>query len=191
MIWYEDPYTFFSDMNNWYNIIPTSDMDFNTQLNALVIFAAYFCILVVIIQKDYRAIYVLVFVCFMTWLFHRHRQTENFKMNKVYDALNIEKDQLHSNYCVKPTKDNPFMNVTLDDYKEFPNRPPACENKEDEVKKLFKEGAPIDTGDVFGKKNGFRQFYTTPNTTIPNDVDSFKKYLFDLKPTLKQMHQNF
>ena len=191
MIWYEDPFSFFLNISNWYNIIPSSDMTFDNQLNSLVIFAAYFCILVIIIKKDFRAVYVLAFVMLMTWIFHKHVQKEQFKMNELHKKMGIEKDVIHKDYCMKPTKDNPFMNVTLGDYREFPNRPAACADDTVLVDTLYRQDRPVDRNDVFNKKDGNRQFYTTPVTTIPNDIDSYKGFLFDLKPTLKQMHQNF
>ena len=32
--------------------------------------------------------------------------------------------------------------------------------------------------DVFGKRNSQRQFYTMPNTEVPNSQDEFAKWLY-------------
>ena len=34
--------------------------------------------------------------------------------------------------------------------------------------------------DVFGKTQGQRQFVSMPSTTIPNDVDSYQKWLYKI-----------
>jgi len=191
MIWYDDPVQFLMNPINWYTIVPDSEMDLDEQLNAMVIFSIYFAIIIIIVNKDTRVLYVVVLVCFMTYMFHKHKMQENFKSNELNRKLNIEKDEIHNRYCVKPTKDNPFMNVSLNDYDEFPNRPAACKDINEVVDALYKSGAPVNETDPFNVKGGDRQFYTTPSTTIPNDSDSFRSFLFDLKPTLKQMGQNF
>lgn len=191
MIWYEDPIKFLTNKDNWFSIIPDSDMSLESQLNSLVMFSIYFAIIILIVRNDTRVLYIVAFTCLLTWMFHRHKVSENFAENALYDKMNIHKDNISEKYCVKPTKNNPFMNVTLNDYVEFPNRPPACKDNKDEVDKLYKEGAPVDDTDVFGVKGGDRQFFTNPSTTIPNDVNSFRDFLFDLKPTLKQRGQNF
>lgn len=191
MIWYEDPIKFLTNKDNWFSIIPDSDMSLESQLNSLVMFSIYFAIIILIVRNDTRVLYIVVFTCLLTWMFHRHKVSENFAENALYDKMNIHKDAINEKYCVKPTKDNPFMNVTLKDYDDFPNRPSACKDNNGEVDRLYKQGAPVDDTDVFGVKGGDRQFFTNPSTTIPNDVNSFRDFLFDLKPTLKQKGQNF
>jgi len=191
MIWYEDPIKFLINKDNWFSIIPDSDMSLENQLNSLVMFSIYFAMIMLIIRNDTRILYIVIFTCLLTWMFHKHKVSENFAQKDLYNKMNIGKDPINDKYCVKPTKNNPFMNVSLKDYDEFPNRPSACKDNDDVVNDLFKQGAPVDETDVFGVKGGDRQFFTNPSTTIPNDDNAFRNFLFDLKPTLKQQGQNY
>jgi len=82
----------------------------------------------------------------------------------------------------RPTARNPFMNVLLDELTYNPNKPPA-----DSVitplnniilDDFFRVQWNSDPTDVFGRSQGQRQFYTTPSTSIPNDVGSYMNWLY-------------
>ena len=96
--------------------------------------------------------------------------------------------------CTLPTLDNPFMNVTMKDMLNIdpknPGRPKACDTTNPEVKKkmdeMFNHNLFKDVNDVFGKMNSQRQFYTMPNTTIPNAQDDFAKWLYLNPKTCKE-----
>ena len=100
----------------------------------------------------------------------------------------------------KPTSKNPLGNVMLTDYHENPTRKPAPpayhDDMNDEInmktKEMIKE---INNNNVEIEKKLFqdlgnntmfdystRNFYSTANTEIPNDQQSFKDFLYgDLK----------
>lgn len=195
MIWFEDPITFLKQEQNWYRILPSSDLSLEEQMNAVFMFLVYFTIGILIIKQDIRVIYLFVFVSAMTYLFYSHKTRENFNLNKLEDKINVEKQKYRDTYCLKPTKDNPFMNVTMKDIREFPNRPKACNISKPKIRekaeKYFNEGLVRTEWDVFNKNASDRQFFTNPNTTIPNDLDEYKQFLYHIPPTLKQLGQNF
>jgi hypothetical protein len=91
--------------------------------------------------------------------------------------------------CIKPSDDNPFMNPLLSDLDEFPNRPPACDNDEDdikdEMKKKFYDNLYMDIESTFDKQNSYRQFHTVPSTTYPNDQTGFAKWCYESPATCK------
>jgi hypothetical protein len=114
---------------------------------------------------------------------------------------NIERESFETESCTKPTLDNPFMNVTMKDYlNEDPktnaivDRPKACDISDETIKKsmddMFNNNLFKDVNDVFGKMNSQRQFYTMPNTQIPNAQDDFAKWLYMNPKTCKE-DQNF
>ena len=43
-----------------------------------------------------------------------------------------------------------------------------------------------DVGDLYGKSNDQRQYYTMPSTTIPNNQTSFAKWCYGVGPTCKE-----
>ena len=89
--------------------------------------------------------------------------------------------------CQKPTKENPFMNYTLNDLITNPNRKGACNyvDVKDEVNASFNNSidddipiALIDTSKIWGNITSNRNFYTMPNTKLVNDQNEFAKWCF-------------
>ncbi len=88
------------------------------------------------------------------------------------------------NVCRRPTIDNPFMNPAATEFG-VDNLPVACNADDDEIKdeikvtfnhELFRDVEE----DVFERKNSQRQFYTMPNTAIPNNQTEFANWLYRL-----------
>lgn len=81
----------------------------------------------------------------------------------------------------RPSAQNPFMNVLLDEIKQNPTRPPAEPVSGLENKVLLDDQFRVqwtsDPTDVFGKTQSQRQFQTMPSTSIPNDQGSFQNWL--------------
>jgi hypothetical protein len=195
MIWFQDPVGFLFTESNWFKLLPHTSSTIEEQLNALVMFALYFMIGIIVMKGDIRVVYLFLFICFLTWIFYNHTQTENFKMKKIEDEINIVKEPFKNTYCVRPTKENPFMNVMMKDIIDFPNRPPACNISKPTIKEqvdtYFDEDLPRELGDVYHKNASDRQFFTMPNTTIPNNTESFVDFVYKMPPTRKQLGQNF
>ncbi len=83
-----------------------------------------------------------------------------------------------------PSPRNPFMNVLVDEIKYNPNRSEAASVDIPVVKAtlddFFRVNWFSDPTDIFGKKQGQRQFITMPSTTIPNDRKSFQEWLYKI-----------
>ena len=98
---------------------------------------------------------------------------------------------LQDKVCVTPTVDNPFMNINLTDYQDKPNRvvcDDLLDNKQvqSDIEQKFMKNLYQDTGDIWNKNNSQRQFYTMPNTTIPNKQKDFALWLYNRGPTCKE-----
>lgn len=192
VFWSEDLLNFVNE-KNYLEIIPTKDMTYAQQLNSISRFALYYSILLFIFKRDVSSIYVfLIIAAFTAFLYHfdnNKKQQEMFVMNK----LGVMKNK-QSSYCYKPTTDNPFMNVTYGDYKDFPNRPKACNVADGKVKstvnKYFDKNLYRDVDDVHHKNASDRQYYTNPVTTIPNDQEGFAKWLYATEKTCKEGNGN-
>lgn len=85
------------------------------------------------------------------------------------------------NTCRKPTPDNPLMNLHATDWGNI-NVPEACnaddDNIKDDIAVNFNHELFRDVDEVFDKANSQRQFYTTPNTSIPNNQTEFAQWLY-------------
>jgi hypothetical protein len=83
-----------------------------------------------------------------------------------------------------PTSRNPFMNILLDEIKYQPHRPPAAPVTHSAVEQVMDDYFRIqwhsDPTDVYGKKQGQRQFITQPITTMPNDQGGFADWLYKI-----------
>jgi hypothetical protein len=83
-----------------------------------------------------------------------------------------------------PSPRNPFMNVLVDEIKYNPKRSQASSVDEPVVKATlndyFKVNWFSDPTDIFGKKQGQRQFITMPSTTIPSDRESYQNWLYKI-----------
>ena len=170
-----------------FNIIPDSSQDVVDQLNSVMRFSIYFSIIILALKHDVRAIYFTIFVAFVTWIIYTQYVAEDHTKRELFDRLGIKADFKKRN-CIKPTENNPFMNVSRVDYADFPNRPKACsiQDSAKETGEFFEKGLYRKEDDVFFKSASDRQFFTMPFTTIPNDQTGFAKWLYNIGPTCKE-----
>jgi hypothetical protein len=77
------------------------------------------------------------------------------------------------------TQDNPFANMMVPDIlsktSNFAVKPFDDAVKYDD---FFRVNWYSDPNDVFGKTQSQRQFYTMPSNSVPNDRDSYQKWLY-------------
>lgn len=88
------------------------------------------------------------------------------------------------NNCRRPTRENPYMNTTLLDYNN-PDAPPAACNVDDdqindEMRVNFSENLFQDLNNMWERENSQRQFYTIPNTSVPNNQEEFSRWCWSV-----------
>jgi hypothetical protein len=89
----------------------------------------------------------------------------------------------------KPTVNNPFMNINLITEDPTQKQAPPSWNDEplqEQIENKFNYNLYRDVGDLYGKSNSQRQYYTAPSTTIPNNQTAFAKWCFNTGPTCKE-----
>ena len=186
-IWFKDVKSFLFNENKFMEFIPDMSMTLECQLNAVLRFAIYFSIIVFVIKYDYRVFYFPVIAGLITFVIYAKMFSDEKDKKELFDKLNINNDQ-----CFKPTKENPFMNVSIVDMNDFPTRPQACnlsdENVKENVQEILDSMTISNVDDIFKKQSGFRDFYTNAVTTIPNNQDEFARKLFDLPKTRKEQN---
>ena len=184
IFWGNEPGILF-DWNRLSEIIPKSDMTPNQKLNAISRLILFGGIITYLYQMDLKVLLITGIGLYITYLLNRNIETFKEDDDESDEYFN-EKDTK----CKKVTEENPFMNVLPDDYENNPNRKEACshssEKVRDKVRDVFFNKMPKDANDPFGRNNSFRQFYSMPATTIPNDRDSFLKWTYNLSPTCKE-----
>jgi hypothetical protein len=167
--WYNNPSILFNKAYI-YDIVPLKSYTFNQKLNSLARFFIALSFVLVIIKNNINYLIFALFGLITTYLLH---------ITFINEAFIANEQGLHT----LPTSNNPFMNVLNHEIVDKPERPPAASHSDinirTEVDKYFNENLFKDADDVWNKGNSQRQFYTTPNTTIPNDQAGAANWFYE------------
>tara|TARA_B100001093_G_C26594674_1_gene913131 strand:+ start:182 stop:895 length:714 start_codon:yes stop_codon:yes gene_type:complete len=179
--WYNDPLILINK-NRLDEFFPTYDMTLEEQLNAFTRLLLYISVSLFLFRKNINYIYIFIFGLVFTFLIYKYSGDNPFKTNIENFYPNYRKNVKY----IKPTIDNPFMNVQHNDYIKNPNREAISKlnnynNKEinNLIDQKFNFNLYKDVSDIFGKNNSQRQFYTMPVTTIPNKQTKFANWLYN------------
>jgi hypothetical protein len=168
---------------------PSASHTLEERFNAMLRLSLYISVILYVYHNNYKYFYIAFGVALFTFYIYKNRPA-----NKQAGELK-QIEEFEGKKCVRPTLDNPFMNVTMKDYMNIKDnsiveRDPACDISDPEIKKEIEENFNNnlyrDVDDVFGKMNSQRQFYTMPSTTIPNKQDEFAKWLYLAPKTCKE-----
>ena len=179
IFWYNDVRVLFNP-KQVYEIIPFQQYSIERKLNALVRLSALVFTLLALVLKNVNILLLFFVSLLVTYVIYLHHNTsETFTENTTPVTI------------VQPTPNNPFMNITPDDYINRPNRDIPADLLEDinlqkDIEFSFEDNLYIDANDVFGRNNSQRQFYTTPVTTIPNKQKDLGNWLYKTPPTCKE-----
>jgi hypothetical protein len=187
-IWYKDLQGYLFNINNITHFIPTPNSSLVAQLNDAFRFSIYFGVIVTILKNDMRAFFFPIIVGSLTWVISSYDESTKKQKNILLEKLNVEENPRRpGDICYKPTSQNPFMNVLISDYKDFPNRPPACNlntgNVRKEVRKLTT--MPQNVDHAFDRQPIDLIFNTNPATSIPNNQGDFADWLYR-RPNIKE-----
>lgn len=184
-IWYEDPIHFFSG-DSLINIFPLQSMSFEGKINATVRFFIYLGIVLALLMQDYRYLFfglVALTVSYPLYELETRDKTVAEEFLKENDVEIID-----NRACTRSSVNNPFMNPSIVDN---PEKPEACnssihESVKTQVDKNFSERVFKDVTDAWGKDYAAREFYTVPNTTVPNKQGEFADWLYGRGATCKE-----
>lgn len=173
-LWYNNPSVLFDNMTQ---ILPLSSLSPNEKINSLVRLAIYYTIIILIINTPYDRkvlLSVSIIIILSSFLI---KSDEGFNQNLSMSSTIVLPDVKN---CQKPTPNNPFMNFTLGDFIENPNREKACSyvNNKDLIKQNFNKNIDMPIINLNTNDLSDRNFYTMPNTGIVNDQEQFAKWIF-------------
>lgn len=179
--WFED-YKILYENDNWKKVIPTNEMTLNDKLNSLMRLSIAMALIQYILTHNTKYIYIPLIVGLVTILIY-----QNKSLKENMDSNNESKE------TTMPTKDNPFMNYNIITDERNKGKAMNSYNNEkiqEDIEENFNQDLYRDVGDLYGKSNSQRQFYTMPSTTLPNDQTSFAKWCFNTGPTCKEQSIN-
>ena len=201
--WYDDV-SVLLEPSNLKKYIPLKSYSKAEKLNAIVRLGIYISVLFIILTGNLNYLFISIFCLCLTLLIHSNEnktKTRKIKKNvenyeNIKNDRNVKKRNIKVNDyledCVLPSDENPFMNVLLTDKR---TRKPACKTvRNKKIKKLvndkFSQGLYKDINSVYDRENSQREFYTTPNTTIPNNQGDFANWLYMTPKTCKEGNGN-
>jgi hypothetical protein len=172
---------------------PTMSMTLIEKLNAIFRMSIYLSILLYLLTNNYLYLYIMIIIGAFTIYIYK-TQKENMELYFNSDPNDVENDIqktiIEENITtVQPTVENPFMNINLiTDNKLKEKAPPSWNNEkvQEKIEDKFNYNLYRDVGDLYGKSNSQREYYTMPSTTIPNEQTSFAKWLYGTGPTCKE-----
>tara|TARA_A100001015_G_scaffold243848_1_gene279020 strand:- start:717 stop:1379 length:663 start_codon:yes stop_codon:yes gene_type:complete len=178
--------------NSLFEIIPYTNMNLNSKLNAVFRLSIYFSLIMYFFKKNYRYLVIILIVGILTIIVSKNHSKLNIENNNNNNSpLNIINTDSNNNSdaqgCKLPTKTNPFMNPTFSDY-ESGNLMKACNSYDNSVvrsmeEEYFNNDLYRDVSDIFNKENSQREFYTMPVNSIINDSIKFANWCYKTPPT--------
>ena len=172
---------------------PNKDMTRIEQLNSIARFSWYSLIIFIILGQNKKWIYLPILILLLTialFYLDKNDQRKKSEQNAIDQATNRQDMLIKKKKCRKPTKNNPFMNSSLNDVLTsgtIDDQEPPCDITDpkikEQVKQNFEEDLYQNVGDLFGKKHSDRQFYT-----VNHEFDTLKyaNFLFKKKDTCKK-----
>jgi hypothetical protein len=190
--WLND-YKILFTLNNLDNFFPTKQMTVIEKLNAIFRLAIYLSVALYLISSNYHYFYIMIIAgAFTVYIYKTQKDNMDLYFNLNEDSFQniVNKSVLDDNKeTITPSVQNPFMNINLITDDKTKEKAPTSWNNEDLQKTIedkFGYNLYRDVGDLYGKSNSQREFYTTPSTTIPNNQTSFAKWLYNTGPTCKE-----
>ena len=205
LFWTEDPNVLLNTQY-WNEFFPTESMTFNQKLNALTRIVLVLTIISYLFTQKPRILVVsgisLLCIFLLHYATNQKLLGEGFMQNKDGYVRNYNRKgpfvpiDTNENQYQPSTPVNPLSNVLMSDYDYNPHKkpaPPAFTKKDRETildetktqiqmlnpdqpnidKKLFQ-----DVTENLELEQSMRQFYSTANTTIPNDQKGFAEFCY-------------
>lgn len=190
--WSEKP-SILIDKKRLIEFVPTSDMTWKERLNSVARMCIYVSLLLAMyLGRSWPMYIALMGILATLFLFRFGPQPKPKFVDTPTGVATIYSDNPYvppnQPECIPSTRDNPFGNVTQNEFIDNPTRPPACdyEDNKETVEKNWSHNLYKDIDDaIWERNNGQRQWYPMPWTTIPNDQGGFANWLYKTGPVCK------
>lgn len=188
-----------------YELWPTEDMGYTQKMNAISRLIIILTVLGFISSKSIPILVSGIITLGIIYFMYKKEKNSNETIKSIAKEgfTNKENFELMKPNFKKSTADNPLNNVLLPEIQDNPQRKSAApafnpkvendinKNTKDMIQKINNSNPDIDErlfkdlGDNFGFEQSMRNFYSTPNTRVPNDQKAFAEYLYGDMPSCK------
>jgi hypothetical protein len=154
--------------NKLTEFFPTINMTLIEKLNAIFRLSIYLSILLYLVTNNYLYFYIMIIIgVFTTFIYYNQKDNIELYFNSINNSNDniIVERELENKTDIEPTTENPFMNINLiTDNKEKSSAPKSWNNTElqKDINDKFNYNLYRDVGDLYGKYNSQREFYTMP-----------------------------
>jgi hypothetical protein len=176
-------------------LFPNKEYCMERKMNALTRVVILLTILGYLLTKSQKLLIssILTIIIIIILYYSQRNKEKKVKVKNIKELLNSQEGftnprlyELTKEGFTKPSNNNPLMNVGMTEYKENPNRKEAAPAYNVAVEKEINENVKKnldprlfkDLGDDLYFEQSMRQFYSTPNTTIPNNQKEFAEFCY-------------
>ncbi|CAK0772960.1 hypothetical protein CCP3SC1AL1_630018 [Gammaproteobacteria bacterium] len=199
LFWYDDVNVLI-DANKLIKFFPTKAQTDIERLNSIMRFGMIVSIVLTMYHNDPRYLLLSLIGAIITYtVFSINRDqiehtTEHMTSHMKINSKDLSKELSKNKVNTAPTLNNPFMNHSIFDIIENPDKPPAsfyADNTEsshktqEDIEDKFNYNLFKDVEQVYDKMNSQRQFYTMPSTTNPDNRETLQKWLYGDMPSYK------
>ena len=183
VFWLDQPLILFKK-KHIKNIWPFRTLSMVQKLNAITRLVIILTLIGYSVTKRKSLFLIATMVIFGIVIIHKNTIKEKFSNKGKFFKLNKEKYTL-------PSKENPMMNVMLPEIVDNPKRPKAAPSFKPKIEKKINNQIMdprffLDLGDNINFDRSMRQFYTTPNTQVPNRQKDFAEWCYGNMPSCKE-----
>ena len=203
--WLNSPSILFHE-NRITKIWPTPEMTIDEKLNAITRLVIILTLLGFLLTKTSKIIVTglvtLIAIVILRKVSFTNKAKQEIKNKGMEAFTNPELYDMVQDSFTKSTETNPFMNPLLTD---DPKRKPAAPSFNSTVDKkinrnttrFITESSGVhdadikclsDLGDNFQFNNSMRNWYTMPNTQVPNNQDAFAKFCYGNMTSCKEQY---
>ena len=177
-IWYHDPKSFLRP-EGFLELIPDAKLPYAARLNRVVRLTVLGSVLGYLVSRDVRALYPIMLAMAGSYFLHAANESRA-EGDPGEDRAGVESFARPERACTRPTKNNPFMNITMNEYVDDPHRPAACPvpGVIREIADSFEDTIFKEVDDVYQQSASIRNYHTVPSTTIPNAQDDFARWCY-------------
>ena len=200
--WLEDPCILIKNFCKFNPLGIFKDNKFSNNMNAYTRLIIIIMIVLYVVTKEIMyiliGIIIIVVIIIMFYAFRKdsfevipsdlpfmNNPKQNFNTYSKHLLNEAELPRRHSDYYNPDvTVNNPLKNVPITDYDKPQEYSKATRSDSDMSK--FVDGKIFQTADQFIFDRNTRQFYTTPNSSVPNDQTAFANWLYGTDNVCKE-----
>ena len=192
--WVEDPCVLITNFCKFNPFVQLNQKHLGDSLNSYTRFVIVVAIVLFCATKENNYIYIALFLIVLIVIMYYSFKKDNFEevnyesqnQQIINELLSQEKLPRRQSdyYNVNVSENNPLKNVPITDYNKEPTYFKSTAS--DSSTNKFVEGKIFQTADQWVFDRNTRQFYTTANTSVPNDQTGFANWLYGTENICKE-----